>query len=126
VRCFRHICLIIIFFAVIVISVRAEKVSVNDQNRSTLNNIQVNSFTQKDRERLIRLEIALLGFIKNVDENFYLINKHLGKADGECADLRSDIKKQFDYMAKILMIISVVLIVIVIINIFIICRNKKN
>ncbi|OAG27480.1 hypothetical protein [Thermodesulfatator autotrophicus] len=58
------------------------------------------SFTQEDRERLIRLETTLKVFMDQVDKRFEQIAKRFEQVDKRFAELREDINKRFEQVDK--------------------------
>ncbi len=65
-----------------------------------------NSFTQEDRERLIRLEVALKEFKDSVDKRFEQIEKRF-------AEFRDYVDKRFEQMISFLWILSAIFVGIV-------------
>ncbi len=67
------------------------------------NNSNTSTFTQEDRERLIRLEVTMKEFKESVDKRFN--------------DLREDMNKRFDQMMNFLWIIVTIFVAIMAANI---------
>jgi hypothetical protein len=68
------------------------------------------SFTQEDRERLIRLEVTMKEFKESVDKRFEQVDKRF-------EDLREDMNKRFDQMMNFLWIIVTIFVAIMAANI---------
>ena len=57
-------------------------------------------FTQKDRERLIRLEAMLRTFMEQVDKRFEQVDKRFEQVDKRFAELRQDMNARFEQVDK--------------------------
>ena len=57
-------------------------------------------FTQKDRERLIRLEATLQTFMHQVDKRFEQIDKRFEQVDRRFEELRQDMNKRFEQVDR--------------------------
>ena len=68
-------------------------------------NAGVNSFTQKDRELLIRLEERLNQIEKRLEELRIDTNKRFEQVDKRIAELREDMNKRFESLQNLMMAI---------------------
>ena len=58
------------------------------------------SFTQEDRERLVRLEATLKVFMQQVDKRFEQVDKRFEQVDKRFTELREDMNKRFEQVDK--------------------------
>ena len=75
------------------------------------------SFTQEDRERLVRLEATLKEFKDAVDKRFEQIDKRFEQIDKRFEEFRNYVDKRFEQMMTFLWILSAVFVGIVAVTI---------